>query len=162
MSDVIIYPNGKSGGNPNPHMEFEGISSADKIQLSVNGSGNIQVSSTTKSNIATIGAELLVDGAKVTGGIYGLYVGGIEMINEVGEWVGPAEGISGFTGAQGAQGASGTTGSQGSIGAQGAQGSQGAKGAIGNVGAQGSQGSIGPQGAQGATGGQGQLIGSSI
>ncbi len=94
-------------------------------------------------------------------------VGGGEVIDEFGNWVGPSTGLvgpqgpKGDTGAQGLQGltgatgAPGATGATGATGAQGLQGLPGATGATGATGAQGLQGLPGATGATGATGAQG-------
>ena len=47
-TNVIIYPNGLSGGNTNPHAVFEDAGGA-RIQLNVGTDGIIVVSSTTNS-----------------------------------------------------------------------------------------------------------------
>jgi hypothetical protein len=100
-------------------------------------------------------------------------VGGIEVIDDTGTWVGPstgligpqgpegaqgpqgAKGATGATGAQGAVGSTGATGAQGAQGSDGAQGAQGAKGSTGATGATGAQGAVGSTGATGAQGADG-------
>jgi hypothetical protein len=94
-------------------------------------------------------------------------VNGHLVIDQNGNWVGPATGLigptgpagatgtAGATGAQGLQGAAGATGPQGPQGVAGPQGSQGVTGAQGATGPQGPQGNTGTQGVAGATGPQG-------
>lgn len=79
-------------------------------------------------------------------------IGGTEVINSSGQWVGDPTGLVGATGPAGANGMTGMTGPQGPAGANGMTGPQGPMGAMGATGAQGPQG---PMGAMGATGAQG-------
>ena len=90
-----------------------------------------------------------------------LNVGGVQVLNGTGAWLGPgtnitgaqgAQGSTGSVGAQGAQGSTGVNGPTGNAGATGAQGAQGPTGAVGPTGAQGAQGSQGATGATGAVG----------
>ena len=76
-------------------------------------------------------------------------VGGVTVINNKGQWVGPATGLVGPTGPAGAQGVQGATGPQG---APGTAGGQGVQGPTGPQGVQGIQGPTGPQGVQGVQG----------
>lgn len=72
-----------------------------------------------------------------------------EVINSVGEWVGPpiaASGSSGTTGPKGDTGPAGPTGPQGPTGATGPQGPQGLTGPQGATGATGATGAQGPAG----------------
>lgn len=73
-------------------------------------------------------------------------VGGAEIVNELGEWVGPTSGLEGPTGP------TGPTGPAGATGAQGPAGVNGAPGATGPTGPQGIQGLAGPAGPTGPTG----------
>lgn len=92
------------------------------------------------------------------------------VINSVGQWVGPntglqgtqgiqgiqgTQGIQGIQGRQGITGAQGITGTQGTTGSQGIQGIQGTTGVQGITGTQGTTGAQGIQGIQGTTGAQG-------
>jgi hypothetical protein len=79
-------------------------------------------------------------------------VNGALVIDQNGNWVGPATGLVGPMGPQGATGAAGATGATGATGAPGAVGPTGSTGAPGATGAVGPQGATGNPGAVGATG----------
>ena len=85
-------------------------------------------------------------------------VGGVEVIDSNGNWVGNSTGLVGPVGPAGPQGAIGPvgpTGPQGGTGPTGPQGVIGPTGPQGNTGAQGGTGPTGPQGVIGPTGPQG-------
>jgi hypothetical protein len=84
-------------------------------------------------------------------------VGGMVVIDDQGNWVGPSSGLVGPTGPQGATGAIGPTGAQGPAGVAGPTGPQGAAGVVGPTGPQGPAGAIGATGPAGATGPQGAI-----
>lgn len=82
-------------------------------------------------------------------------VGGTQIIDSLGNWVGPAStltGPRGATGAIGPTGVVGATGPSGPVGATGATGSLGPSGPTGVTGATGATGPVGATGATGATG----------
>lgn len=79
-------------------------------------------------------------------------VNGTLVIDNNGEWVGPAAGLVGPTGPQGPAGADGTVGATGPAGATGPTGPTGPMGMMGPVGAIGPIGPTGPTGAIGPTG----------
>jgi Collagen triple helix repeat (20 copies) len=79
-------------------------------------------------------------------------VGGAEVINSSGEWVGPSSGLVGPTGPAGATGPVGPTGPAGATGATGPVGATGARGATGANGSNGATGPTGPAGPAGPTG----------
>ena len=146
MPDIIIYPNGKTGGNLKPNIEF---SDGTTVQLTMSGTSLVYSAATNQHTVVidTTTSTVTSLGAK---GSTGLWVGGVKMIDSSGIWVGPKAGISGATGSQGTTGA---TGSQGATGAQGAQGAQGPAGSDSTVpGAQGAQGAPGAPGSQGSSG----------
>ena len=85
-------------------------------------------------------------------------IGGKDVINDKGEWVGLPTGLQGpkgDTGATGPAGAAGATGPAGAKGDTGNTGPAGPKGDTGSVGPQGPKGDTGSAGAAGATGPQG-------
>jgi len=90
----------------------------------------------------------------VTGDIHptSVTVGGVQIIDETGKWVGSTTGLAGPQGPQGPIGPPGANGAQGPAGAVGPAGANGAQGPIGPAGPQGPQGNQGPQGAQGPAG----------
>ena len=92
----------------------------------------------------------------------GVVIGGQEVIDASGNWVGSLSGLQGPTGpsgAQGAQGPTGPTGAQGSQGLRGPSGPTGNPGATGSTGARGPTGSTGARGPGGATGATGPTNG---
>lgn len=78
-------------------------------------------------------------------------IGGKQVINENGEWVGEG-GLEGPKGDTGPQGPKGETGPQGETGIQGPKGETGSKGNRGAQGPRGKQGKAGPQGSKGEQG----------
>jgi len=86
----------------------------------------------------------------------GVFVAGLQVIDEDGNWVGPAITTGGGErGPEGPEGPAGPAGPEGPEGPQGVQGPKGDKGDPGNQGAQGLQGPQGNQGPQGLQGPQG-------
>lgn len=85
----------------------------------------------------------------------GIYIGNTQIVNAVGEWVGPPTGLVGPTGPTGADGMLGPTGPTGMNGMDGAVGATGAQGDVGPIGPPGPAGSDGAPGATGATGATG-------
>lgn len=79
-------------------------------------------------------------------------IGGTEVIDSNGAWVGDPTGLTGPTGPQGGEGPVGPEGPQGGLGPAGPPGSVGPTGPTGPAGP---MGPVGPQGPQGATGPQG-------
>ena len=101
--NVIIYPQGNVG-NTDPHMLFD--DGTNKLQFNVKDN-YLSLSSSTVSDGVNIGPQnVTASGVTVTVNTTGgnLYVGGTNMVNTTGVWVGPTAGIKGFQGAQGAQG----------------------------------------------------------
>lgn len=90
-----------------------------------------------------------------------LIIGGIKVIDDKGNWVGPPSGLQGPKGDKGDTGPAGATGPAGPTGATGAMGTTGPQGPKGDTGPQGPKGdkgdtgATGPAGAIGATGAQG-------
>lgn len=82
-------------------------------------------------------------------------IGGTEVINATGDWVGNPTGLIGPTGPQGDPGAMGPAGPTGAAGPAGATGPTGPAGAVGPTGAQGAQGPMGLPGATGPAGAAG-------
>jgi hypothetical protein len=85
-------------------------------------------------------------------------VGGMQVINANGQWVGPSSGLVGPTGpagSAGTAGATGATGPAGSAGLTGATGPAGSAGAVGATGPAGSAGAVGASGPAGAAGARG-------
>ncbi len=79
-------------------------------------------------------------------------IGGTQVIDETGAWVGSPTGLVGPQGPPGANGAMGAQGLQGPMGLPGAQGPMGAQGPAGPAGPPGAQGIQGLPGAQGVAG----------
>ncbi len=79
-------------------------------------------------------------------------VGGLEVIDSTGKWVGDPTGLQGPPGAQGPVGPAGAQGPVGPMGAMGATGAQGPAGPQGPPGANGANGAAGPAGPQGPSG----------
>lgn|GEM_PF-5896836 len=82
-------------------------------------------------------------------------VGGQQVIDSEGQWVGPSSGLVGAAGERGPTGPAGAAGPTGPTGPAGAAGASGAKGATGATGPGGAQGPTGPTGATGAKGATG-------
>ncbi len=79
-------------------------------------------------------------------------VGGMQVIDGAGVWVGDPAGLAGPEGMQGPMGPEGPQGPQGEPGADGAQGPMGDPGIQGPIGPQGMTGDTGPEGPQGDMG----------
>jgi hypothetical protein len=79
-------------------------------------------------------------------------VNGKQVIDAMGNWVGPTTGLAGSVGPTGAQGPAGAAGATGPQGPAGQQGPTGPAGAAGAAGAKGATGPAGPAGAPGAAG----------
>ena len=107
MPNVIIYPQG-NGSITDPYVMMDDDTA--KMALDVND-GSIALSSSTNASSSTIANTVLSSGTSV--GTNSLFVGGVQMINSSGVWVGPTAGIAGAQGSQGGQGAQGATGAQG-------------------------------------------------
>lgn len=84
-----------------------------------------------------------------------LIIGGLKVIDDKGNWVGPPSGLQGPKGDKGDTGATGATGPAGATGPMGPQGVKGDTGDTGPQGPKGDTGATGPAGATGATGAQG-------
>jgi len=120
------------------------------------------------ANLADLSRQWVADG-----GLSSLIVGGVQVIDGAGSWVGSPAGLVGPMGPQGDMGPQGAQGDVGPIGAQGPKGdvgfggpqgprgdvgltgAQGAKGPVGATGPRGAKGPLGATGATGATGPQG-------
>lgn len=76
----------------------------------------------------------------------GITINGTQIVNAMGEWVGPSTGLIGPTGPMGPTGADGTNGTNGNDGAPGPTGPTGAAGPVGPTGATGATGAVGPTG----------------
>jgi len=86
-----------------------------------------------------------------------LVIGGVEVVDANGQWVGSPVGLQGPAGPQGDPGPTGPMGPQGDVGPAGPQGNAGVAGPQGPTGATGIQGATGPTGPQGPKGDPGAI-----
>jgi hypothetical protein len=145
-----------TGGAGDPLIEFDiygengylmGIDNSDGNKFKISGDIHGLDSDTLFTIDKLNGGSVTVSGS--------LSVGGRNVIDSSGSWVGPTTGLVGGVGPQGIQGIPGTngaTGATGATGAAGARGATGAAGARGATGAAGARGATGAAGARGATG----------
>ena len=147
---ILIVPSNAISrtANRTPYIVFE---NTGFVQLTVTPTAKIKFSGNTvgDTNLLTVdpaNGQITANSIFVTDYFA---VGGIQVINSSGDWIGPTTGL---LGAQGAPGNTGYIGNPGNTGYPGAQGSVGSKGAQGNIG---NPGTVGPTGDKGNNGGTG-------